>query len=376
MDICNGHIAEFKQMPQIVVEVPEIITFFGTFSNLYSGKTITAAGPRCLLTAVSVSSGNQICINNLETKDRKKTSVSVFKYRKEDKWVNFIRGACLGLSEIIGRFNAFDISFSGPVSLSSDVFLCPSLAAGFVIAVNSILKLRLSNDDILGIVINTCKFCAIDVPYDIIYSIIYGRAGSYNVYDWLSGKFMTLNNPFSNSQYKMICINSNIPSDMMREEVLDTSRMVLKTVDVIKHVFNRTSVSALLYQDIIDAGNASISEEMRHCAKYLLDESQTAAQAVDAFISKDAVYIKRLLGKNGRLSREELDLTSPELDWIAKRVGDSSVVSGFGFSIISAVILNDYYNVVIEKLEDYEKIFGFKHHIYEFIPGPSARVIF
>jgi galactokinase len=74
-----------------------------------------------------------------------------------------------------------------------------------------------------------------------------------------------------------------------------------------------------------------------------------------------------------------MEVSVPEIDWIVKRGTEmegilGSRLSGRGFGgCVLVLIRRDALESYREKMEEYERIFGFHPHIYPISPGDGTR---
>jgi galactokinase len=99
------------------------------------------------------------------------------------------------------------------------------------------------------------------------------------------------------------------------------------------------------------------------------------------FSLKAYQLIGKSLTKVGKLFRDDLEITCPELDWLIKRalevpscIGASFVFNGDNVYAIVLGIKKDS-PLYEAKLEDYERIFGFKAKAEELKPCGKCEIV-
>ena len=119
-----------------------------------------------------------------------------------------------------------------------------------------------------------------------------------------------------------------------------------------------------------------ISEVVRRRVSHIIREASSIEDAVDAIRKNDKVALARIFIRSHESLRDRFEISCPELDWLCKRTLEfiepvpSSLIcarmtgKGFGGCIYSILKTKDL-PLYKEKLEDYERIFGFKPLAYE-----------
>ena len=93
--IIDIHKAEYGVTPDVVVEVPQVTTLLGAFSEFCSGYALMSTNTQGLSVALSRREDTQVHILNSTKKERKKFQLIGIKARKEDKWCTPVKSVCL-----------------------------------------------------------------------------------------------------------------------------------------------------------------------------------------------------------------------------------------------------------------------------------------
>ena len=106
-----------------------------------------------------------------------------------------------------------------------------------------------------------------------------------------------------------------------------------------------------------------------------------AKKALEAIKSGDATAMGKIFAAEQRNISELADLTSPEVDWLVRRVQELEGTScsrligrglrGCTFSMIK----KEVFDIYMEKLDEYERIFGFHPAIYRVKTSDSIKII-
>jgi galactokinase len=88
----------------------------------------------------------------------------------------------------------------------------------------------------------------------------------------------------------------------------------------------------------------------------------------------------KVLNRSHESLRDNFEVSCPELDWLVKRAWElpgvyGSRLTGPGFGGCTITVLStDHHDMYMERLEEYERIFGFAAETIECVPGAGAAV--
>ena len=188
--------------------------------------------------------------------------------------------------------------------------------------------------------------------------------------------------PFPIEGHSIILTDSRVPRIIAREELtarldecVEAYELVKKQPDMPKNMMHLTEK---MLEEI------DIPESVRRRVTYIIRESLSVDEAVDALKRKDNIMLSRILNRSHDGLRDRFEISCPELDWLVKRSLEfmepsvtnlvCSRMTGKGFGGCTYTILRDEdAKAYIEKVGDYERIFGFKPLIYKAKPTGSAR---
>ena len=102
----------------------------------------------------------------------------------------------------------------------------------------------------------------------------------------------------------------------------------------------------------------------RHCL-HVVGENERVLQMVDALRRQDYEQIGRLLFQSHDSLRDLYEVSSPEVDWVVRHVADihgvfgARLAGGSRSSCALAIASRDAIDGLLERLREYERIFGF-----------------
>ena len=124
-----------------------------------------------------------------------------------------------------------------------------------------------------------------------------------------------------------------------------------------------------------------LDEESRKICAAVLEDRLAANSMQKLFPAKDHAQIGRSLTKVGKLIRDDLELSCPEIDWLIKRALEVPGCYGAslafnGDNIYIALLMGEAARSLYDvKLEDYERIFGFKARMTDLEPFGNWEIL-
>ena len=356
-------------MAEIIVRVPGVSTVMGEFSQHCKGNVLCFANNQNLTVKLSDSSDSQVHIFNSFTGDRKKFSLANIKFRKEDKWCNSAKGVYFNLMEEGIKPKAYQIVLDGEVLRSDGPMLTAAISVGISLALRKAMNLDLSDNRLALLCYKVCTlFCSENTKYSTIITMLDAKEGNFILFDLGTMAYTEIGDPFPGSKQRMLMVDCRIPPDAMREEIRHRHEQTSDAFRLLRDKAPRLPIRDFPVSELRDR-MIPVDEETRRICSTVLEDSMAAAGMQRVFERKDCIQIGRSLGKNGKMIRDDLELSCPEMDWMVKRASEVPLCYGAGvlFNGISAYVL-----LVIEessidlykaKLEDYEHIFGFKAEV-------------
>ena len=148
--------------------------------------------------------------------------------------------------------------------------------------------------------------------------------------------------------------------------------------------------SQTIYEDSISEINdvlCNLSEEVRRRLICIMKENQNLIDAVDALKNSNLHNFAKIVNKSHELMRDLFMISCPEIDWLVKRVQEfdqnslpalfsCSRITGRGFARCTySIIKDEYVDSYMQKLQDFERIFGFHPTTYIVRPSVGASII-
>ena len=376
----DRHKSEYGESPQVISMVPGVTTFAGEFSMYCQGYSLCATNDRSLSVEVSTRSDSTVRIFNSYSNDRKKFGLAGIKYRKEDRWANYVKGMVLEMQRHMG-IPGLNITLSGNLLCCDGRVLSAAIGVGVGMALYRLLGLEPDVSVVASCCFNSCfRFCSELYNRHFILTMLHAKEGSFLLFDMHDGLFRHVDSPFGNADFSIALANGNIPPLAMREELYFKHNLVKSAMESLSILHASVSLRRFPVEDLLDR-QLPVDEETRTICCYVFEESNTALLLERLFAQKDFIQIGKALSKLGKGLRDKIELTCPELDWLSKRsietpgcYGSSIVYNGAG-GYVAMVMEDASFDAYLSKLDDYERIFGFKAWAFRYAPGGGASTV-
>ena len=383
-NIISHHKKEYEESPLVIVEVPGTCTLLGSYADACKGWSILGTDVATLFVGISKRDDQLVRLANGTLNDRKRFSLSNIKFRKEDRWGNYIKGVIGILANEGVVFPGMNVTVEGPLLLSDNQMVSSAIALGVCMALNTLMDLEMSISTMIRIIYqaNTSfnnELCKIS---DLL-AMLNGQQGKVLFFDLQHLTFQELDFPFTDQseEYVALIIDSKISPNAMREEIAAKRRAIESAFIKLRELKPGGFIRDFPEGDL-SARIVPLDEEGRHICEYILMESRLTFDAASLMNHKDATMFGKIMVRVQTGLRDLLEVSCPEVDWLTKRSSEISgslgaVLVSNGFSGNVMVLLSKQaVPSYIDRLEEYEHIFGFHPQWYIYEGGGSARVVF
>ncbi|AEC02443.1 galactokinase [Parasphaerochaeta coccoides] len=376
------HAKEYDENPDIIVDVPSSYTFVGAYADYCNGPVISAAGEKSLKVAISFRDDAVVRLYNAALNDKKHFALGAVKYRREDRWANFFKGVVNELQKDGRRIDrGLNVSFSGDLLAYDGIVGVTALCLGSLMALGSLFHMNFSREEYIRYLFGACarfngRYCRISD----IETMLNAEEEKLLIFDLQRGSYEKYDFPFKQEEGNVcIVVESNIPHQMLRDEMNEKRRTAEHAFKILR---SRMSISTLR-----EMGDADLMEQLgcldsesSHVCSYIFTESRLAREAAAQLVQKEPLQYGRIMNRIQMGMRDQMEISCPEVDWLAKRASETpgchganivaNGINGTLMVLLTQTGLNSY----LERLEEYERIFGFHPDWRIFVPRGGASV--
>ena len=373
------HSAEYGESPAAVVSAPGVITLMGEFSDLCDGYAISGSLSQTVEVAVSKRSDNSLRFYSADLDERKRTTIPNLKYRREDRWANYIKGVLYELFRRNYPFKGLNITVKGSipqkVGLKSSTALCTASA----LAVKELHEFEIDDTQLIqSIYFAETSFMQMKSRLVDIMTMLYSRPDQLLLFDLHTLEHSYI--PFIFSDAVMLVTESDIPPFPIRDELLYREEACQAGFGEVREKIPGGILREITSSDIKGVAEHLPEEQKKFCLFVLL-ESKITREAAHALENKDSFAYGKLMNRLQTGLRDLFEVSCPEVDWLTKRAiethgcyGSKMIGPGFGgctISLMKESAVPEY----TAKLEEYEHIFGFHPAWFIYKPAGSAQIL-
>ena len=378
--IVDLHKKKFDREPLVVSTAPAVIRLLGVVSENNREYVLQSAFNKYL--SVSISLRNDFIINcySVELDDNKKCPIKNLKNKKEDRWLNLIKGVISEYSLIDCESSGMDILIKSNIPMQVGFASSTALCVAVSMAINELYKYHLSDMQIVQTsFLSESRFMEKkDVFLLDAMTSFFSKDNSIMFFDVqkMSYEYHNLHNEL----FKIYILDSNVPVQIDKEEEKRRINLFNEIGAMLKKC-DKNSIKEFDEFDLKQSIN-SISENARRFCTHIVGENNRVIEFLKAADNGKVNILGKLLTRSQESLRDNFEVSCPEVDWLIKRVveiegvyGARLVGRGFGGSLVigaNSGALNNFST----KLEEYDKIFGFiaNYKEIEFVTG--ATILF
>lgn len=379
--IMDYHHMEYDDRPAIVVTVPGIYTILGEFADYCQGFTLCGAVDVSLGVAVSARADQSVRLFMMPMKDRKRFNMLNLKYRREDRWANYVKGVVVQLQQRGFLVGGFNLTLSGDLLKTEGAMVACAIGLGAAVALRQLYQFDLSLTDCAAIAhAALSSFCHETCRHVLFLAMVYAREGSLILFDLRNRSHIYI--PLSLSDevpYAFMAVESHITPYALQEELASRRRESRKAFDKLRTVFPVESLRDVSDQEVKDLIGVLDEEEKRICI-YVLLESSLTREAAKLLAKNDMVQYGKTISKVQAGLRDIFEVTCPEIDWLIKRALETngclgaSMITACSSGTIMVVLAKESLPAYTARMEEYEHIFGFRPTWSMYRPVGGVRI--
>lgn len=378
--LVDFHRQEYEEAPKVTVTIPGVYTLVGMFSDFCKGYTLCGGASHSLEVALSPRSDQSVRLFIAPLKDRKRFNMQNIKFRREDRWANYIKGVISVLKNRGFTTGGFNITFSGDLLQEEGEIVNSALTLGAAIAIKTLFHRELKLEDCAAISYSALSsFAQIPCRLVLFLAMLYVKENSLLLFDVHQLTYERI--PFTthdSSLFTMI-VESQISPHALEEELSLRKKETKVAFSTLKTLFPNRFLRDISEQEVKESLH-TISEEEKRIILFVLAESRLAKEAAHLLEQKEMVMYGRLLSRVQAGLRDVFEVTCPEVDWLSKRaleingcLGATMITTGSSGTLL-VLLSHESIALYTAKMEEYEHIFGFRPTWREYIPVGPLKV--
>ncbi len=376
--IAVQHEKEYGEKPSVVTSAPGKIDLLGEHGEIAQGYVLSLAVDRRFYVAASMRSDNSLRFYSSNLNERKKSTIAGLKFRREDRWANYSKGVIDAMIHMGFGLKGMNITLMSEVPMAIGLASSSAMTVATACAVRELYNLDVSDAQTIEAArLSESRFMGLHEGIRSPMVSYYAKAGFLTLLDMRS--FNVEHIPAPSSPTTLIVTDSRVQetmNDEEKEEIEDSCRDCINVMDL--------RDSGQIFRDISEEDLSStvegLSERSRRVCLHIIKENLRVAEFRRSLEESDVESAGRILFRSHESLRDQLEISCPELDWLAKRAvetpgvyGSRMIGNGYGGCTVTLMdeTLKDNYQ---ERLEEYDRIFGFKASIFSVRTGDGASV--
>jgi galactokinase len=383
-DIGPTHRAEYdisdNSEQVIIAEAPGRLHYLGEHGEIGAGLYLSSAINRTVQVAVSPRKDNSFRFFAADLGERKRTTLINLKYKREDRWSNYIKLAIYVFAEAGFSVKGLNFTVAGDIPQQAGLASSTAIEAAAAVALKRFFKAPVTDKELVHKLVRAeADFLGREGVSPVDYLIAFNaKKDHFLVIDEKVGRVAKFKSLYS--RYKMLLLDSRVPRMGVEEELKQRREDARRGLELLSRKRQGESFRDYVPSDLLES-MGDLREEIRRRSLHIVEENQRIREAVEALQAADMAELSKAFFHSHESLRDLYEVSCPEIDWLVKRAQEIEDVaasrmtgSGFGgctFTILKESALDQYR----KRLEDYERIFGFHPLVYDFKLAGSARLL-
>jgi len=380
MDLIPLHKKEYGGNPEVIAEAPGTLIIMGRHSRYNDGYVLAMAIDRWIQVSVSKRSDNSLYFFAADTAERKRTTISGLKFKREDRWANHLKGVISSFLQMGYDVTGLDFTIQGNIPENLGFSSNVALACATAQAIKALFELNTSDAQMLESVrhaVTTFK----GKQNQIIEPLIsyYAKENNLMLLDIRNLDFSYI--PVNLSDRKFIITDSKVPRNYGETEEQEEEEDIAGCISVLSDNPSSSTLRDFSTTDVRSCMKIPEERIKRRCM-HIVEENQRVRETAASLQDGDCQMFGKLLSKSHESLRDLFEVSCPEIDWLVKRAreiegvyGSRILGTGFGggtLTLLEKSVLQEYK----EKLEEYERIFRFQTDYFPCYPVAGCRVTY
>ncbi|MCR4949180.1 MAG: galactokinase [Treponema sp.] len=386
----DAHELEYQEKPDIVAKAPGRFHLIGEHSWFFKDKTMSMAVNLPVYVAVSKRDDTTVKFYFHQLKERKKTSLTSLKMKKEDRWANAVKAIVYGFTSGGFTLGGMNITIYSETIPSAGFGITTAAKAAAAVAIKNLFDLNCSDMELLQVIERgNRRFLQGNNYIADNFAALFSKKGNIIITDHFKNTWDYV--PFNFEDKKILLVDTKVPRvSVWNEETLHEPQYALIMGDMRERKQNVYGGWRYI-DDVTDINEqlSVVSEDVRRKLLSVLYEHNDVLEAREGIEKGDFFKFARAVNHSHESMRDMFNISCPEIDWILKRVNELEpnldfvrnpvtcgriTGKGFGRCLYAIMREGDIENFR-KKIVEFEKIFGFHPDVYEIEPSDGACIV-
>lgn len=386
----DAHFQEYECKPEIVTKAPGRFHLIGEHSWFFRDKTLSLAVNLPVYVAVSKRDDSSLRFYYHQINERKKTTLTSLKVKKEDRWANAIKAMVYGFTSAGFTVGGINFTVYSEIQPSAGFGITTAIKVAAALAIKNLFNINCSDAELLQVIERGNRRFLHQTNYlSDNFSALFSKKGNFIITDHFKNSWDYIPNPFEDK--KIFLVDTKVPRvNIWNEETIFQPQYVLLLGDLRENK-NNVYGGWQYIDDVTDINEelSVVSEDERRKMLSILYEHSDVLAAKDGIEKKDFFKFARSVNHSHATMRDLFNTSCPEIDWILKRVSELEPnldfvrnpvtcgrITGKGYGrCLYAFMRECDVDAFKAKITEFEKIFGFHPEVYEVEASDGASVV-
>jgi galactokinase len=384
-----------RSEPVVVAEAPGRIHYLGEHGEPGAGLYLSSAIDRYVRVAVSLRKDNSIRFYAADLGERKRTTLVNLKYKREDRWANYIKVAVHVFAELGCPVRGLNFTISGDIPQQAGLASSTAIEVAAAMALKGLFQISMGERDLFN------RLCAAGElffgknvsPVDYLIALS-ARKDQFLLVDEAVMEVTKIKSTLS--RYRILVMDSRVPRLGVEGELAQRRRETRKGLELLSRNPPpsavrggidplRKAMQGFSFRDFASADlvefMGNLPEEIRRRSTHVVQEIRRVYEARDALLRSDPAALSKIILHSHESLRDLYEVSCPEIDWLVKRAQEidgvlGSRMTGQGFGGCTyTILLEDAIGEYRNRLDDYERIFGFHPMVYPIKIATGSRAV-
>jgi len=362
-----------------IAQAPGRLHFLGEHGGTGAGLCLSAAIDRFVKVAVSPRKDTALRFYAPDLNERKRTTLASLRYKREDRWANYAKVAIQLFVDAGFPVRGLNFTITGNIPQHVGLASSSAIEVASAIALRGLLKARVTEAEIAR------KLAAIHEQYferapgAADYAIcLSARSDQFLLVDESGLSVEKIKSPFS--RCSIILTDSRVPRIGVETELQIRRGDIAYAAEMLSNGRKGATLREFAAMDLMDSmGN--LPEKTRRRSLHFVQEIQRVSDAAELLRRGDTAGFSRLIYHSHEGLRDLYEISCPEIDWMVKRAQETAGafgarMAGHGFGGCTyAIVRADAAEEYRQRLDEYERIFGFHPTIHEVRLATGCRLV-
>jgi len=365
-EIEQKHKNEYGIKPTVVYSCPGKVTYSGEHTEYNDGILLSSTIDLFSYVSISKRDDNSLRVFSVNFDERKKSSISNIKFKREDRWANYIKGVVASILQAGYDLTGMDITIYGEIpmglGLGSSSAICLATACcikelyGFDLTwLNLIEAARFSESVFMGLY----------TGLDDAMTMFFGEKNTIFYLDAATLEYQII--PIDQESSNIYILKPGVNNSEIEMDYMEDRESLYDLATTLSKGRNNHSLRNYRFEQIRTM--LGVPERIKRKAIYIIDEIKRAKESKPIIESGDLKLFGRYLVRSHEGLRDLFENTCPEVDWLIKRGSETPGVYGGKASgeiccgVVLFIMEKQGLSNFMEHIEEYDKIFGFKAEI-------------